>query len=414
MLKSKNKPNRLINLKTHLKGLFFQFNNIPSEKFDVLFIHHDADKSASLNNKAYSPLLAEIDFIFQKKNLTTTFFSIPPTRLIGNESFHNCWTVNWIFLIRKIEYKINFSSTEKSFFIIYISYLLRKLSIKYIISIGTDPQFTEAARNLGIPFIEVLHGFGYATDDWKYSKRKKSALPTHLISFDSVSSKTFLNACGSFTKVIEAKHPIVSGYNNPATTQFERWPFKPNCSRTKKVIIFFLQWGYAGEVPHLKNILENCLFPKELLQIISETKNDVHWLFRLHPVQNKGLEYNKQKLYLKRVLEKYNNVEFEKCSEKPLNSVLKSVDGAMSMSSMATYDAAAVGIKSLLFCPSLKGEGRWASYFKDLEETGFVRKINFDRISVHSWLKTINRVDDGYANQGAPTLENLLNKILEI
>lgn len=413
MFKSKNKPKNLIRLKTYLGGLFFQFNKIPRGKFDILFIHHDVDKSVSLNHKAYSPLLAEIDLILKNNNFTTTFFSVSFSRLVGEKSYHNCWSMNWIFLIRKITDKFIFFSRQKSFFVVYISYLLRRLNVRYIISIGADPQITEAARNLGIPFIEVLHGFGYATDDWKYSKRKISALPTHLISFDRVSSETFSKACGKFTKIIEAKYPIFTGYNNLSPAQFEEWVFEPNCNKTKKVIIFFLQWGYGGEIPHLENILENCLFPIELLKVISETKNDIHWLFRMHPVQNRKEYYNNQRSYLKQILKKYSNAEFEKCSEKPLNSVLKKVDGAMSMSSMAVYDAAAFGVKSLLFCPSLRGDGHSASYFKDLEESGFTQKIEFDQINVHKWLKNIHRVDQGYKIKGAPTLEKGLKGILE-
>lgn len=160
MFKSKNKPKNLIRLKTYLGGLFFQFNKIPRGKFDILFIHHDVDKSVSLNHKAYSPLLAEIDLILKNNNFTTTFFSVSFSRLVGEKSYHNCWSMNWIFLIRKITDKFIFFSRQKSFFVVYISYLLRRLNVRYIISIGADPQITEAARNLGIPLLKYSTGLG--------------------------------------------------------------------------------------------------------------------------------------------------------------------------------------------------------------------------------------------------------------
>jgi hypothetical protein len=87
----------------------------------------------------------------------------------------------------------------------------------------------------------------------------------------------------------------------------------------------------------------------------------------------------------------YSNCEWVKSTTIPLVSLFKVIDGHISMSSMTCYDAALMGIKSLLMCPILLKGRLGEDTFYDLEEAGFVIKNPGDSAFILNWVNNVKR-----------------------
>jgi hypothetical protein len=72
-------------------------------------------------------------------------------------------------------------------------------------------------------------------------------------------------------------------------------------------------------------------------------------------------------------------------------TVVRTIDGHISMSSMTVYDAALLGVKSLLLCPTLLKDGIFADYFEDLVKAGYVEKIVSNDTFIFNWVYTIKK-----------------------
>jgi len=158
---------------------------------------------------------------------------------------------------------------------------------------------------------------------------------------------------------------------------------------SKPVILFSLQWGYAGdhgEYFEFEGILTNGLIPEAVLQTIAETSDSIDWLIRLHPVQKTGPLFRKHRAFLDRVSAANPNVDWEWASSTPLPIVLSKVTHHVSMSSMTAYEAAAVGVPSLLLCPTLAGGGLNEEMFLDLVERGVAQKRSCERPEIIEWV----------------------------
>lgn len=388
----------------------------PENEADILFVHNDVDKSVTLRGKAYSPIFGEINKFFIRMQISTTFFAHPWSLNKGQSSYHNCWTLNKsFFLLNIIERLFPFQLTD-GLRVSFFEKLLKKQNIKLVFTIGCDRALASACRNRKVRLVEVLHGLGYSSDDWSYGNRPQQHLPTDILTFDSVSKRTFSKLSDGNFNVWFVEQPFLKLFYSELYRKSlpREWQYLKKPTHSKKPIIYFLQWGYGGEIDHLSGILENSLYPANLLNLISDTSDEIQWLLRLHPVLMRKNIYRKHIEHLSSLSKKFNNVELVECSQKPIGAVLQHCEGAMSMSSMASYDAALMGVRSLHFCPSIKKGGLWEDLFEDLVEHGFTTKMHFDHQIVKSWLKKIERTDAAsYLKKGHTDIDFLMSKFLE-
>ena len=73
-------------------------------------------------------------------------------------------------------------------------------------------------------------------------------------------------------------------------------------------------------------------------------------------------------------------------------------DGHMTMSSMTSYEAAFMSVKSLMLCPRLQSNDDHNSYFRDLIELGFAELgSTFDSDEIAAWASCAHRLSNKFS-----------------
>jgi len=384
-------------------------------KCDVLLCSHDVDLGETLNGLPYSKLIDSVCEDLTDKGWICKQFAHPFSVLTGKKAWGNPASANRKILELSIRQKI-----QKTFPL--FSHLtpgkIKKLPItsldsfycdlfditqpKCIITIGSPASMCSVARLKGIPMIELLHGIGYATDPWGWDKEPPCNLPTGVLSLDDVSTKTFSNLKNKGVEVRQIPHPFFRRFLNVEARKKlpQEWQKKPSWLPVDRpVILVALSWGYDGDhssYTQFAGILKNGLIPDEVIDAVEQTQDSVFWLFRRHPVQLKMSKYNHHRQFLDKLVKKYPNCEWYESSVLPLPLLLSYCSGHITMSSMTSYDAAFMGVKSLLLCPTLQLNGAGSCYFQDLIASGFAELGNFDTGNIVQWVTGVSRSDQAF------------------
>ena len=59
------------------------------------------------------------------------------------------------------------------------------------------------------------------------------------------------------------------------------------------------------------------------------------------------------------------------------------------MSSIACYDVASVGLKTLLLCPTVQVGSIHSNWYADLVDEGYVQKASVDLKIIEEWVKSV-------------------------
>lgn len=358
-------------------------------KCDVLLFCHDVDRGISFQNQAYSPLLDSIQEDLNKQGLSTLTVAHPWSKLTGEKAFGTVVSINRSYLLASVKSKILKRDYRTPFF----KKILRKASPKKIITIGCGDNLCKAARELKIHHAELLHGIGYDPIPWSWDTKNAESLPQEVLTLDSVSTKTFKPLEKHGVKVTQIEHPFLKRFTVASSSKLpEEWKLVVN-QKFKKEILVSLQWGYTEGVDcheEFEGVLPNGLLPEELISVIQKTKDDIFWRIRFHPVQLRNeKKYKKHFKLIDDILNKYGNGEWEEASSKPLPVVLGRCSGHVTMSSMSSYEAAYMGIKTLSLCPSLLESGVYENVFNDLVEKMYLTKMKIDERSIFNWVNNV-------------------------
>jgi hypothetical protein len=301
-----------------------------------------------------------------------------------------------IFAIFLNKFNRIFNNSHDNFQTYIFNYLLNKCKPKFIIVIGVDASLCKVAKMKDVPVVELLHGIGYKSL-WNWENYEFSKLPSHILSLDRTSSKTFSILKNKGVQITEIPHPWYKRFDNNCYSSGldPVWIAKPDFIPSgMKVILISLTWGYDGdhgEHTYLSNLIRNGLIPDSLINAIERSEDNIFWCIRRHPVQHRSAKYDYQIDFLNSLTLYYSNCEWVKSTTIPLVSLFKVIDGHISMSSMTCYDAALMGIKSLLMCPILLKGRLGEDTFYDLEEAGFVIKNPGDSAFILNWVNNVKR-----------------------
>lgn len=383
---------------------------------DAIFLSHDVDKSDLKDGKPYSKILDSILEDCILNGLKTISISLPNSKFIGINSWSNSKSFESFFkqnlfnrLLLKGLYRLGFKKlynvlksnqklTNNSKWI----KIFTRLKPKVVFIIGATPEICSAAKSCGVILIEVLHGLGYSKLPWNWSNLNSDSLPEFVVCFDKVSFKTFSLLEKDNVKVLMCKHPWYKRFENIDYKLIDKkWlSFPLNVSPKYKLILITLVWGYDGDDQQYNGIVENGLIPKILLDVIGETKEYAFYLLRRHPVQFTQAKYDYQQLFLESVVKKYTNCEYEVSTSSSLISVLYKVDGHITLSSMSSYDASLMGVKTLFLCPTLLRGGFNSTLFTDLVEDGYAEKVDcsWDVNKIKRWIYSVRRIEKRILN----------------
>ncbi len=386
--------NKLKNYWKFLKTVNFKDTSKNLKKCDVLLFCHDADRGVTLNNKAYSPLIDSVQNKLKIEGYSCQTIAHPFSKLIGNLAYGDTVAINRSYLKALVLDKI----LKNNNLVKYYEDLFKAANPKIIISIGCNDEFCLAARNLNIYHFELLHGIGYTPMPWDWDKKEKENLPQGILSLDAVSTNTFNELKLKGLDVYQINHPFLSRFNLKNNIELpEEWILKDIDQKYTKTILVALQWGYAPSIDELdihKGILNNGLFFEEIESIIKETKDSIFWRFKFHPVQ-----YRQQKKYKKlfnivdNFIKEFKNCEWKESTFLPLPSILGTCDGHITMSSMSSYEAAYLGVRTLALCPTLQKGGIYENMFEDLVKKGYLVKEKPNKVKICNWINALTRLE---------------------
>lgn len=382
------------------------------DKCDVLFFCHDVDRGVYLDGKAYSPLLDSVREDFESRGLKCQTIARPWSVLVGNKGYSDPIAINLNFFLALLQNKLfriflkDRINSNNRFVIKLYERILKIASPRLIISIGACDSMCLASRNCKVFHVELLHGIGYTFLPWMWDKKNVLNLPQGILSLDEVSAKTFspLKKKGIDIKVIP--HPFIKRFFGELKNIHPEWILNAGCDVNKrKQILFSFSWGYAGdhgEYEDLAGILTNGLFPDVLKDVVKATNNIVFWRFRFHPLQMKQERYRCLMDFMDEFVSDNDNSEWRVSSMMPFPAVSVLCDGNISMCSMSCYDAAYMGVSSLMLCPTLQAGGVFGNYFEDLVAQGYVTKKMASFEVIRDWVDCVQKKD--------PLLGNLLNE----
>jgi hypothetical protein len=383
---------------------------------DVLLCCHDVDRGDTYEGKAYSKLIDSLQYVLCEKGWSCIQFSYPPSSYVGVRAYGEPVSANRRFLLLKLigRFKrilnslqfLNGIISSKSFSLMEALFeeLLITIEPKVVVAIGSPPELCRVAKTKSIPVFELLHGIGYAYIPWGWDQEEAINLPDGVLSLDIVSTNTFSLLQSKGIEVKQIPHPFYRRFM--CEKEFNKlpveWKIRPKWIPTDKIIILYsIQWGYDGdhgEYKEYKGILKNGIIHEELMKTIEETQSEVYWLLRLHPVQLILPRYKYQKLLLDDIVKRFSNCDWKRSSELPLPLLLKYVNGHISMASMTAYDAALMGIRSLMLCPTLKANGMNSLIMADLRDSEFVQLGDFSAKNIKDWVLNVRKADMTYQN----------------
>ncbi len=370
------------------------------QQADVLLICHDVDRGFNFRGKAYSPLIDSVREDLENRGLRCQVIAHPWSRLVGRRAWGAPIAMNrsyiWARLLSKTRKKKVLEYKSVDFIFRFYVGMIKKSGARLVITIGASESLCKATRELGVCHAELLHGIGYTFVEWDWDKRQPSELPTLILSLDSISTNTFRELEPKGVKVLQIPHPFLKRFtSNKFINKLPQEWMPPSIRSTvayKKVILIALQWGYSGELSVYKEILDNGLFPNKLINLIRESKKDIFWRFRFHPVQLRMKRYKKHIQFVDRLCKENSNCEWEWSSSAPLPTVLSQCQGLISMSSMSVYDAAYMGVPSLLLCPTLQLNGIAKDWYDDLVNAGYVRKSTMTENDIREWVLSAKKM----------------------
>lgn len=366
---------------------------------DVLLICHDVDRGATVQGKAYSPLLDSIGDDLAAKGWVCGRLVHPYSRLTGQAAHGSPVSANRLLmraaagralgnLFRSFGVRAGSDALRDA----YVR-LLRQARCTCVIAIGAPEALCRAAHQLGIPIADLLHSMGYTPLPWSYGQRESAALPDVILSLDPVSTETFSVLRDRGLDVMEIPHPWLARFGPDGTAPFGLQSSGSLAADDRITALVSLQWGYDNDYPLYSGILENGILPAAVERAIGRTERSVRWLLRLHPVQLRNRQYAHHVAYCDDLTRRMTNCEWEAPSTMPLPLVLALTDCHVTMGSMTAYDAAHFGVRTLLLCPMLRSGAAYAVMFRDLMRDGYadLGPLDDEEAIVH-WVTTTPRV----------------------
>lgn len=390
-------------IKLVLDLCFYAYSDRSNEqlkKSEILLFCHDANRGVNFHGKAYSPLIDSLRDEFELLGYSCQSIAHLGSKLIGDKAYGSPISFNKKYLLAFLKENlfIKKNSRKKLF-----EEMLSTSKAKLIVTIGSPINLASAAQEKGVFHVELLHGFGYTKVDFGWEMLKKESLPQGILSCDKISTNSFSPLFNNGINIKTIPHPFLKRFIGKNIKKIpDEWKLDlADKKQAKKRILVSLQWGYAGdhgEHIEFKDILRNGLFFSEIEQLVKKYQN-VAWYFRLHPVQLREPRYRYLIKFMEDFVKKYTNSEWKQASHLPLPSIAMHCSGNISMSSMACYDVASIGLKSLMLCPTVQVGNIHSDWYSDLVNDGYVTKAPHELAVIEEWINSVEPV--------APRLSNL-------
>lgn len=370
---------------------------------NVLLFCHDVDRPIDLNGQAYSPLLDSVREDFELRGLSCRSVAHRGSLLTGKKAYGEPVSLNRAHIWCRLKKKaINLLGMTARFENEPFASVLERTGAQLVVTIGSPTELASAARSKGVFHVELLHGIGYTFLPWGWNELSSRQLPQGILSLDQVSTESCAPLVAKGIEIHTIPHPFLKSFvSDKSESQPADWEFQINSENGYlKHILVSLNWAYSGDHgPHIQfaNIIDNGLFFDEIGDLVKEDSN-IFWHFRLHPVQLRNPRYENLLKFMDDFVSLHSNSEWKEASGVPFPSVARHCDGNIGMSSMSCYDAAAMGVPSLMLCPTVQKGGIHQDRFSDLENEGYVTKIQVDKERIRNWVHQTHKMKSRLSN----------------
>ena len=368
---------------------------------DVLFFCHDVDRGVSLKNQAYSPLIDSVREELEARGLRCQSIALPFSVLTGAKGYGSPKAITWSYVWSKVILRItpDFLVCKIESRIGVYGRILRKTGARLIISIGAPGKLCLAASNQDVFCVELLHGVSHTELPADWAQSKPGYLPQGVLSLSDTSNRIF-SSLGLSIKTIP--HPFIRRFRDLGSEKLPQEWLLPRASQSlfKKEILVSLMWGYSGDhgpYQEMAGILNNGLFFDELSEAIAQTQ-DIFWRFRFHPVQLREKRYDHLRQYMDEFVSANSNAEWKDASSFPFPAVSRNCSANVTMGSGSCYDAAFMGLSTLVLCPTFQTGGVNGNYFTDLENEGYVKKDRPNIDGIVRWANNIEKMPERMSN----------------
>ena len=263
--------------------------------------------------------------------------------------------------------------------------LLQALRPTFVFSIQPPAALCVAARQLGVPLAEAMHGTTISLSDPNFGAemaRPDAVQPPIILSFDDVTHATVSTLVrGRDIRALRAADPWLLACRQ----QRGRSGALPG--RRDRRALLTMQWGYDGERDALTGVVPDGVLHPSLERAITDGgRHGWTFLIRMHPIQMNAHGYRHHRRRIQALAARHAHVEFEQATAWPLPLLLDEVAAHITMSSSAVGEAATAGVRSLALCPTLHPGGAHYGLFRELESEELVQFGTLEPAAIQRWL----------------------------
>jgi len=368
---------------------------------DILLISSDNARYFLRNNKYISPVLQSLRLSQPLKSFTFEHLARPYALKFGDRCTDNAVQFNIIFIISRVCDKFcTLLGINSHFEVLVYKRLLTKVSPRVVIGFELSSSLCVAANKLSIKTIEILHGLGHESVPPYFYGRDIIHLPAMIIAFDPVSYSTFR---GFGFDVLLAD----------LITSNKFIEYQQN--KVSNRIIVSLQWGYCGDFSDEENGMKiqiNGFFTNELKKAVEQSCDSYQWCFRLHPVLEQRNGYNEILSHFEKWVIGIRNAYIESSESQHIISSMHQSSAHITMNSSSCYEAALVGVPSLILCPSVHEGGNRSERFDDLVKNNCALKASLNAREILEWLSNASDIKCSFKAKNSKSCANIVRDVI--
>ena len=380
-----------------------------------MMLCHDVDRGIELDGKFYSQLIDPVRMQLIQQGYSVNVMSHPYSAVQKGKIFGQTYSMNRkYFLMKALEkiirklFKNRGNSEESKEFQFWVE-LLRSLDCKFVVLIGAPPALCLAASKLKILVVEIFHGYGYHRIPWGYENRKLNELPTHFISFDMTSLKTFQSHFGSVPKTFIASRPNLE--NELGLARYETSKTKESFAPSDPKVTVLLSLGWMEFVNgKMLEISKSKIWPKVIDEIQCSAEIEIQWVIRPHPVMLREKRFRKHISEIERRISLMDNCCSIEKATASLPSLLEQIDVHLTSFSEIAFETALAGVPTLFLSDEVGENGQLSGRFDELFSSGLAEVSDGQIGTVVTWLRNTKRSPSSLKSQNSPSVMDVLTE----
>lgn len=367
------------------------------ENIDIILECHDGNRSATVQDKRYSPILDSIRDDLEAEGYSCMTL-LKPSSTIARKAYgspSSAFSLTDEIIWQTLNIVDRLFHKKKQYSLKYAQYVYKRLleSCKPILVMGIQPskELVVVCNYVDIPIIDILHGYGI--------------VPSHLVyGLDAMDNAADNELCSDYVALDEISKSQIEKSLQFATKQARVWSFqspvldatrpfhhgktnREELDKYEKICLISLQWGinrFERKHPHE----DGELHPKIHGLIENARTENILFIIKPHPL------INRRTGILQRLVSRYSsydNVVVD--SDSTLYQLLSLADINLTIFSTVVREAAFLGVPSMIFSTDEEMFSGENYMFEPEIEAGIAQRVGYEPIdSIVNKLFTMKRI----------------------